>query len=173
MTIINKKVLDAVLSPKLKELHKHNKYAACVDWSVQASEHRFFLIDLEEKEIIYSWWTSHGAKSGGLDKAISFSNVYNSHKTSLGIMKAGGVYQSRDVGFALKLHGLEPGINDNVFKRGIVIHSADYVTERYMKTNEFPGRSHGCITLDTRMYKGIIDKLKGGSLIININSVDN
>ena len=149
----------------VKNKHGKNTYAALVDFSLNADEHRFFLVDLKQEKIIYSGFTSHGQGSGTVLKATDFSNVPESHKSSLGVMKTSETYQSAKVGFALKLHGLEIGKNENVFKRGIVIHAGDYVTAEYVKKNKFAGRSHGCVVLDPKVYKDIIEKLKGGSIV--------
>lgn len=140
------------------------KYAAYVDFSRRADEHRFFLVDVDANKIIYSWYTSHGSGSGTHEKATKFSNVNMSRMSSKGLLKTGEIYVGK-YGRSLKLHGLEPGINDNVEARAIVIHQSRYVSVQYMTTHQWPGRSWGCITLEPAKKEEIIGKLKGGSIV--------
>lgn len=152
------------LGLKLAEIHTPTaNWCAIVDFTRISSEHRFFLIDIKNKRIEYEWYTSHGSGSGST-RATSFSNVPNSLKSTEGLLKTGGTYYGKN-GYSLKLIGQEKGVNDNAEKRAIVIHPADYVSVPYMNTNQFPGRSWGCITLDPNRSKDIIDKLKGGSIV--------
>lgn len=149
----------------LAQQHTPNaKYMAFVDFSRMANESRFFLINLKDKRIDYEWYTTHGKSSGGLAKAVAFSNVPNSNKSSKGLMKTKSTYYGKN-GYSLRLEGLEPGINDNVESRAIVIHPSNYVSIDYMNNNQFPGRSLGCICLEPSKSGDIIDKLQNGSLV--------
>lgn len=159
----NKAILE--LGLKLSKEHAPKaKYAAIVDFSRSASEHRFFLVDVAKEKIEYEFYTTHGQGSGGLSKAIAFSNVPNSHKSSKGLMKTKGTYTGKH-GYSLRLEGLEKGVNDNVEDRAIVIHPSDYCSVPYMNENQYPGRSWGCICLDPNRSASIIDKLEGGSIV--------
>lgn len=142
------------------------KYAAVVDFTRPANQHRFFLVNLVTKKIEYSWYTSHGMGSGPRERLERVSNVPESKCSSKGLMKTAETYFSSKFGYALRLDGLEKGVNDNVRKRAIVIHPSKYVSKTYMKTNATPGRSHGCVTLDPEVSREVIDKLKNGSLLI-------
>jgi hypothetical protein len=154
----------------LSKLHTPNaKYAAVVDFTRRANQHRFFLINVDDKKIEYSWFTSHGTGSGPLEKCERVSNVPESKCSSKGIIKTAETYFSSKFGYALRLDGLEKGVNDHVRKRAIVMHPSKYVSETYMKTHQFPGRSFGCVTLDPGVSKEVIDKLKNGSILfINV-----
>lgn len=136
-----------------------------VDMQRTADKHRFFIVDTDNSVIDYSWYTSHGKGSGPIDRCIEFSNVPESKKSSKGLMKTGSVYQSKKFGHALKLHGLEPGVNDNVFKRAIVIHTSDYVSNMWFASNKYAGRSWGCITLNPPDHIRIIERIKNGTLV--------
>lgn len=145
------------------------RYHAVVDMSLHASKHRFFLVDLDENEIIYSWYTSHGIASGGRDKALYFSNTPNSKQSSLGAYKTAEVYYSEKFnGKSIRLDGLDK-TNSNARKRAIVLHPAWYVSEDFISSNDLPGRSEGCITLDPLKSDWVINLLTGGSLISVIN----
>jgi hypothetical protein len=101
--------------------------------------------------------TSHGAGSGG-DYATDFSNVEGSHKSSLGIYLTAETYYSRNPGIRLKLDGMQSS-NSNARDRVIVMHGADYVTDRVA------GRSQGCLVLSWKNLKSTIKKIKRGSII--------
>jgi len=160
------KVLNILLrDTKIKDLHGNNTYAALVDFSLPANEHRLFIVDLKQEKIVWTGYTSHGQGSGSVFKATEFSNEPDSHKSVLGILRTAETYQSSKVGFALKLDGLVPGLNDNVRARGIVIHSADYVSDFFVTKMGYPGRSWGCITVNPLEFRKVIDMLKGGSVV--------
>lgn len=157
MSLIVKKVKD-LSSPT-------SKYGAYIDFGLPADQHRFFLVNLQDNTIEYSWFTSHGSGSGGSEKAIKFSNVPNSLCSSLGVYKTAETYQSNKFGYALRLDGLSDS-NSNARKRAIVLHRAKYVSESFMRRRKYPGRSWGCFTLEPSKADDIIDKLKNGSIIL-------
>lgn len=140
-------------------------YAAWVDFSRPANQHRFFLINVDEELIEDSWYTSHGKGSGTREKAVRFGNEIGSGMSSLGMMKTAETYDSRKFGYALKLDGLEKGTNDQVRNRAVVMHRSWYVSKEYMSEKDTPGMSLGCITLDPDKATVIINKLKGGSMV--------
>lgn len=158
----NNKIIFKAL--QLESEHKSGKqYLAIVDFSRSADQHRFFIVDLHNKNIHYSWWTSHGSGSGSVQRAMLFSNVNMSKKSSLGLMKTGVTYSGK-YGLSRKLHGLEAQ-NSNVEKRAIVIHPSDYVTREWIKANRYPGRSQGCITLNPPDRDYIIKLLEKDTLV--------
>ena len=57
---------------------------------------------------------------------LIFPMKIESHKSSLGFYVTGRTYNG-DAGFSLKLYGDERNYNSNAYKRGIVIHTADYM----------------------------------------------
>lgn len=134
-----------------------------IDFSKPSTEKRLFVLDIEKGEILFETYVSHGKNSGEL-YAKSFSNTAQSHKSSLGFYVTGETYSGKH-GYSLKLEGQERGINDNAYRRAIVIHGAKYVSERYIDTQGFIGRSYGCPALPLNLTKPIIDKIKGGSCL--------
>jgi len=68
-------------------------------------------------------------------------------------------------GLSLKLEGEEKGINDNAESRAIVIHCADYVSEKTIKALGYIGRSLGCPALPPKYTKPIIETIKDGSCL--------
>ena len=70
-----------------------------------------------------------------------------------------------DNGYSLRLEGEEKGFNNNAYRRGIVMHSADYVNEDYINANGFSGRSFGCPAIPEDHFRTIIDEIKNGSCL--------
>jgi hypothetical protein len=134
-----------------------------IDYSKPSNEKRLFILDVENRKLLYNTLVAHGKKSGYVN-ATKFSNKYGSHKSSLGFFRTGNSYYGKR-GYSLQLDGLENGINDNARQRGIVIHGANYVSENIANGNGVIGRSWGCPSVSKKVSREIIDLLKGGSLL--------
>jgi hypothetical protein len=67
------------------------------------------------------------------------------------------------------INGVERGFNDNACKREIIIHSADYATEDFIKQYGRLGRSYGCPVLPPVLNKPIIETIKGGTCLFIYN----
>lgn len=142
---------------------KNDGVLSIVDFTKPSSVKRLFVIDLKNVTLLFNTYVSHGRNSGKL-MADAFSNDMNSFKSSLGFYVTSGTYKGKH-GYSLKLEGEEQGINDNAFNRGIVMHCAKYVTESYIKSQGYIGRSEGCPAVPPNMYKPIIEKIKDGSCL--------
>ena len=134
-----------------------------IDFTLPSTSKRLWVIDLSTSRILYHSLVAHGRNSGEL-YATEFSNTNNSYQSSLGFYITGKTYHGKH-GLSLKLHGLEPGINDNAETRAIVIHGADYVDEQYAKKYGRLGRSWGCPAIPMSQHKEIIDVLSGGKCL--------
>jgi len=141
----------------------NKKLLSIIDYSKPSNEKRLFIIDVENRKMLYNTLVAHGKKSGYIN-ATKFSNKYGSHKSCLGFFRTGKSYYGKR-GYSLELEGLENGINDNAKLRGIVIHGAKYVDERLAYGNGVIGRSWGCPSVSKKLSKEIINLLKGGSLL--------
>ena len=141
---------------------KNERYLSIIDMSLSANVDRFFLIDLKEQKIIRKSKVAHGRNSGG-KYAKSFSNKSGSYQTSLGFYKTAEVYNGKH-GKSLRLDGLEES-NCNARKRAIVIHSADYVSNKFIANYGRLGRSLGCPALPKEGFSDVIDKIKEGSIL--------
>lgn len=106
---------------------------------------------------------AHGRNSGA-EYAKSFSNNPRSNKSSLGFYVTGNTY-SGEHGYSLHLAGEEKGINDNAFKRAIVMHCADYLDDEYIRSKGYPGRSLGCPAIPEAVYKPLIEQIKDGTCL--------
>ena len=94
----------------------------------------------------------------------------DSNQSSLGLYRVLQVYEGEH-GTALRLEGLDPGINDRAFERDIVIHGADYVSFGSILENLFTGkgpgvgRSLGCPAVSLAACDGIISNLSDGGYL--------
>ncbi len=141
----------------------NKKLLSIINYSKPSNEKRFFIIDVENRKLLYNTFVAHGKKSGYVN-ATKFSNKYGSHKSSLGFFRTGNSYNGKR-GYSLQLDGLEKGINDNARSRGIVIHGANYVSDNIANGNGVIGRSWGCPAVSKKLSKEIINLLRGGSLL--------
>ena len=141
-----------------------NDYMLYVDFDLHSSDERAYLIDLNTGESVIKERTTVG-KFTDPDhdgNANVFSNVSGSGMSSLGAMVTAEEYGKSVGGWskfseALKLRGLEPTLNGNVYDRAIIIHDSTY--------SENGGRSLGCLTFDKAAAIKIIDYLGTGSLV--------
>lgn len=131
-----------------------------IDYSLPSDRKRLFLINLKAEKLIMHTYVAHGQGSGGYF-ARKFSNRPNSYQSSLGFFRTSGTYQGKH-GYTMKLVGLEKGINDLVDDRAIVLHSASYVSERYIRSRGMLGRSQGCPAVPEYCHRQLIDLIKGG-----------
>lgn len=134
-----------------------------IDYSQPSTLTRLFVVDPDDGEILHKSLVAHGKNSGDTE-ATRFGNEIDSRQSSLGFFVTGDTYNGRH-GYSLRLHGLEPGINDNALERNIVIHGANYVSEEYAARNGRLGRSWGCPALPTATNREVIDLIKGGSCV--------
>lgn len=142
---------------------RHARYLAVIDYSLPSTERRFWLFDTAASRLVRHDYVAHG-KNSGLLYATQFSNVPGSLQSSLGLYYTGATYMGRH-GYSLRLHGLEPGINDRALERAIVLHGADYVGPSFIETHSRLGRSWGCPALPRRSAPGVIELLKDGAYL--------
>ncbi|HSW93012.1 MAG TPA: murein L,D-transpeptidase catalytic domain family protein [Gammaproteobacteria bacterium] len=135
-----------------------------IDYTKPSSEKRLWVIDLKHTHILFNTWVTHGQNSGTLNSS-SFSNKTNSLKSSLGVFVTDNAYFSDHVGYALRVRGLERGINDNAYKRGVLIHGAWYASADIAKRGAL-GRSWGCMAVSKNISRPLIDTIKNNTLVV-------
>lgn len=133
---------------------------AVIDFSLPSTAQRLWIFDLQQRRLVLRDLVAHGQKSGE-NYATRFSNVVGSYRSSLGLFRAQESYFGRH-GYALRLDGLEPGINDRARERAIVIHGADYVDPTWIGRQGRIGRSQGCPAVRPEVVEKVVDHLKGG-----------
>ena len=134
-----------------------------VDYSVPSYKERLYVLDLNTGKVMLALHVAHG-KSTGLKEAVNFSNDSSSLKSSLGVYLTANTYNGKH-GPSLRVHGLEPGINDKAYSRAIVVHGASYVSPEYAAKNSRVGNSWGCFAVDPRQTGKLIELIKGGSVL--------
>jgi hypothetical protein len=134
-----------------------------IDFSLSSNSKRLWVIDMATNTILYNSLVAHGRNTGE-EFANSFSNATSSFKSSLGFYNTGEIYKGKH-GISLKLDGLEKGINDNARARGVVMHSANYVSNSFIKSNKRLGRSQGCPAIPEELLKGIVETIKNKSCL--------
>jgi L,D-transpeptidase catalytic domain len=134
-----------------------------VDFSLPSTQKRLFIIDMQNGRLLFNTFVAHGRNSGTL-MATRFSNRNNSFMSSLGFYVTGDPFMGQH-GYSLHLEGLEPGWNDHVHRRSIIIHPADYVSEDHIRQWGYLGRSEGCPAIPEELDQPIIDQIKGGSCL--------
>jgi hypothetical protein len=154
---------DAILGYRQIDNIKKGNIITIIDFSKPSTEKRFFVIDLQNKKLLYRCFVAHGKNSGG-NYAKSFSNQQSSLESCLGFFLTAETYNGNH-GYSLKLDGLEKDINDNSRAREIVIHGADYVSQEFIDKYGRLGRSWGCPALPTGISKEVIDKISNGSCL--------
>lgn len=137
-----------------------------VDFSLHSSLEREWIVDLTTGDLMWHLHTTHGensANSRDPGYAESFSNIPESHQSSLGMMKAGETYTG-SYGYSMRLDGLEVGYNDNVRSRAIVVHPWEYASASTAAEYGMVGLSWGCPAIGERVSRQVIDATANGSL---------
>ncbi|GIX31038.1 MAG: hypothetical protein KatS3mg124_1510 [Porticoccaceae bacterium] len=138
---------------------------AVIDYSLPSDRRRLWLFDLEKRRLLLHERVAHGRNSG--DRWVErVSNEPGSLQTSVGLFRAAEPYRGRH-GYALRLDGLEPGINDRARERAIVIHGAPYVDPAWIARYGRIGRSHGCPAVAQGVVRQVVDALAGGQLVFS------
>ncbi len=156
-----------VFTAGYRSVQKHGVKArilAIADMSQPSTAERFYIIDLEKKELILRTLVAHGQKSGEL-MATSFSNKMGSHQTSLGLYRVGAEIVSPKHGPALLLHGLDRGVNCKALDREVIMHGADYVSAEFIAEHGRLGRSWGCPAVERSQMARMIELLADGGLL--------
>jgi hypothetical protein len=137
---------------------------AVADFSQPSRLPRFHLVQTASGRIS-SHLVAHGrgsdpAHSGWLER---FSNDQGSNATSAGAFRTDDFYVGAH-GRSIRLSGLD-GTNCNALGRGIVVHSAWYVSPEMARTHGVLGRSEGCFALSATSLEEVMARLGPGHLI--------
>lgn len=128
------------------------------DFSKSSNTKRLWVIDTNEKKILFNSLVAHGMGTGE-EFAEKFSNNESSHQSSLGFYITESTYDGNN-GYSLKLTGMDKGFNDNALQRAIVMHGADYVNDDFAKQHKRIGRSWGCPAVPRNLAEPIINTIK-------------
>jgi hypothetical protein len=139
-----------------------------IDYTKHSAKKRFYCIDLSESKFLFHTFVSHG-KNSGVERATTFSNKPQSLQSSIGIYLTAETYVGSK-GYSLRLDGMEKGVNDNMRKRAVVMHSAPYVSKSFIKDYGRLGRSYGCPVVPVSLHRDIIDVIKDQTVMFGYYS---
>jgi hypothetical protein len=137
---------------------------AIADFSLPSRAPRFHVVNLADGAVS-SHLVAHGRGSDPLRTGWlkRFSNACGSNASSQGAYKTGAPYVGAH-GHSIRLEGLDPS-NDNALSRGIVVHSAWYVSEEMIGHFGMLGRSEGCFAVAGSALPELMAKLGPGRLL--------
>jgi len=162
---LNEKALEYALVGYHRLLKRHalkkTDVISVCDFSQPSSSKRMYVLDLQNKRLLYRTYVAHGMASGR-EYANSFSNIPDSYKSSLGFYITRNTYVGSN-GLSLRIEGVEKGFNDKASARSIVIHGANYVSERILHKYGLMGTTFGCPAVPEDMASQIIPVLKNGT----------
>jgi len=133
-----------------------------IDFTRPATERRLWVVDVVTRQVHLTEYVAHGQHSGGL-WATKFSNRDGSNQSSLGTFITTTSYRGVR-GLSLRLRGLEPGINDNAWARGIVIHGTPNVSASRAKKGTM-GRTEGCPAVPAASARKLIRLIEHGVVV--------
>ena len=139
---------------------KKDSILTILDFSKSSNEERMFVIDIKNQQIIHKTLVAHGVNTGG-EFASKFSNKPHSNQSSMGFFVTGETYSGKQ-GFSMRLDGQEY-TNSKVRQRGVVVHGANYVSEKFIKSAGRLGRSFGCPAVPKNLNTEIINTIKDKS----------
>jgi len=139
-------------------------FCILVDYSIHSGKKRLFVYDFKKDSIVLVGMVSHGCGDNpwGIDATKTnptFSNVPESHQSSLGKYKIGKRgYSSWGINVNYKMHGLQK-TNSNAYERVIVLHSWDMIPNEECYPNGTP-EGWGCPAVSNEFMKSLDIKLK-------------
>lgn len=155
--------LDAVEAARARGVAGRDDLLTVIDYSLPSTRPRLWVLDLVQGKVLFHELVAHGRGSGD-NHATRFSNLPNSHQSSLGLYLTTSTYNGGN-GYSLKLRGLDAGVNDQAESRYIVMHGAWYVSAEHARTHGRIGRSWGCPALSQESAGPVIDTIRDGSFL--------
>jgi len=145
------------------KLSTEKEIISICDFNLPSTANRLWIIDLTRKKVLYNTYVAHGQGSGE-EFANAFSNRNDSHQSSLGFYVTTDTYNGEH-GTSLRLQGMDQGFNDAAYNRGIVVHGAKYVSNRFINSTDRLGRSWGCPAVPQELSLPIINTIKDGTCL--------
>jgi len=133
-----------------------------IDYSLPSTARRLWVMDPGTNQVLGNEYVAHGWGSGGT-WATDFSNRAGSYQSSLGTFITGDSYVGVR-GLSLRLRGIEPGINDRAWARGIVMHGSPNVSAARATIGRV-GRTEGCPAVPQESARRLVNLLEGGSVV--------
>ena len=144
-------------------LNENSHLLTVCDFSMSSNTKRLWVIDLNDKKVLFNSLVAHG-KNTGEEFATNFSNTESSLQSSMGFYITDATYNG-DNGYSLKLLGMDKGFNNAAYRRAIVMHGADYVSDEFAAAHKRIGRSWGCPAVPRSLTQPIINTIKGRNVL--------
>lgn len=164
---LSDKLLKKVTEAKAycQKYKMNTNFCFLMDVSVHSGKNRFYIYNFETNSISHSGLVCHGVGKNSTEQKPVYSNIVGSNCTSLGKYKIGQrAYSNWGINIHYKMHGLENS-NSNAFKRHIVLHSYDYVTDKEIYPLHLTmGWSQGCPVVANGLMKQIDKLLKKSTM---------
>lgn len=146
---------------QFKDQIKRTEYIAMLDFTQHSSNRRFYFVN-RKTGAVEQWSVAHGSGSDPDNDGLAqyFSNVPDSHMSSLGSYLIQEKYVSAKFGDSMRLDGLESS-NNKARDRAIVLHPSTYVKDGLAKQ----GRSWGCPAIPYAKIASLIPRAKDGSFM--------
>lgn len=133
-----------------------------IDFTLPSNQRRLWVVDLGTGQVLAHEHVAHGVRSGGTYPE-SFSNRPGSNQSSVGTFITGRRYWGIR-GLSLRLQGIEPGINDQALRRGIVLHGSRGVSEDRARRGTV-GRTEGCPAVSVAAARRLVPLLEDGTVV--------
>ena len=141
---------------------------AVTDFSLHSGLEREWIVDLAGEALLFHLHVAHGRGSNEpfVNTAYppGFSNTAGTHLSSLGVMRSGEPYEGA-YGSSYRIDGLEPGLNDNVRDRAIVMHPWEGSRAEFVSEHGETQPTWGCPALDDRIAPMVAERLSDGVLM--------
>lgn len=143
-------------------------FCILIDMSVHSGKKRFMVWDFNKQQATHEFLVSHGCgeNTWGQDyskESPTFSNVVDSHLSSLGKYKIGERgYSQWGINIKYLMHGLEP-TNNNALKRVIVFHSWENVSDQETFPRGTP-EGWGCPAVSIEAFQTVDPLLKASKM---------
>jgi hypothetical protein len=136
-------------------------YITVIDFTRPSGKQRLWMINTKTAAVD-ALNVAHGLGSDPNNTGVptKFGNVPDSKESSIGAYLISEKFQSTEHGTAMRLDGLE-ATNDMVRDRGIILHSASYVSN----TRAIMGMSWGCPAISLEWIGKALTRLSGGSFM--------
>lgn len=149
-----------------------------VDFRKSKKTERLWIVDLSSRTTLFRTCVAHGggpknAEGHPIDKQGDIADRFEDGNrfSSLGAYITLGTHPS-NLGHltqkpAMKLMGLEPGVNGRALARGVLFHGADYVNQ---KPKGSVGNSWGCFATHPDVNPPLVNAIQGGSFVFAYHS---
>lgn len=155
------------------------------DFSKNSRLRRLYVMNVHTGEVIINTWVSHASNSDEDRDGYpeTFSNVSGSNLSSLGFTVTDTTTYVGQWGYSLRIRGLDPKLNSNVYSRAVVFHGWNTMGAHEASWGK-SATSMGCLmtsTMESGRFWGLSDRplnelvintIKGGALVFTYSDVD-